>query len=41
MKVVVQRVADAAVEIGGAIVGRIGRGLVVLVGVEQGDTVAD
>jgi D-tyrosyl-tRNA(Tyr) deacylase len=41
MKVVVQRVAEAAVEIGGDCVGRIGRGLVVLVGVEQGDTVAD
>ena len=41
MKVVVQRVADAAVEIGGEVVGRIGRGLVVLVGVEQGDTASD
>ncbi len=41
MKVVVQRVTDATVEIGGEVVGRIGRGLVVLVGVEQGDTVAE
>ena len=41
MKVVVQRVAEAAVEIGGEAVGRIGRGLVVLVGVEQGDSAAD
>lgn len=41
MKIVVQRVADASVEIGGEVVGRIGRGLVVLVGVEQGDVAAD
>jgi D-aminoacyl-tRNA deacylase len=41
MKVVVQRVAEAAVEIEGQVVGRIGRGLVVLVGVERGDTAAD
>jgi D-tyrosyl-tRNA(Tyr) deacylase len=41
MKVVVQRVAEAAVEIEGEVVGRIGRGLVVLVGVEHGDTAAD
>lgn len=41
MKVVVQRVAEAAVEIEGEAGGRIGRGLVVLVGVERGDTAAD
>ena len=41
MRVVVQRVTEAAVEIAGAVTGRIGRGLVVLVGVEGGDTVDD
>ena len=41
MKAVVQRVTEASVEIAGEVVGRIGRGLVVLVGVEQGDPAAD
>lgn len=41
MRVVVQRVSEAAVSIAGQEVGRIGRGLVVLVGVETGDTPAD
>jgi D-tyrosyl-tRNA(Tyr) deacylase len=41
MKVVVQRVTDATIEIGGEVVGRIGRGIVVLLGVEQGDTLAE
>jgi D-tyrosyl-tRNA(Tyr) deacylase len=41
MRVVVQRVSEAAVAIGGREVGRIGTGLVVLVGVEAGDTPAD
>lgn len=41
MRAVIQRVAGAAVAIRGETVGRIGRGLVVLVGVEQGDTEAD
>ena len=41
MRAVVQRVAEAAVEIAGATTGRIGRGLLVLVGVEVGDTAAD
>jgi D-tyrosyl-tRNA(Tyr) deacylase len=41
MRVVVQRVSEAAVAIGGRKVGRIGAGLVVLVGVEAGDTPAD
>jgi D-tyrosyl-tRNA(Tyr) deacylase len=41
MRAVVQRVSDAAVAIGGREVGRIGTGLVVLVGVEAGDTSAD
>ena len=38
MKIVLQRVREASVEAGGRIVGRIGRGLCLLVGVEKGDT---
>jgi D-tyrosyl-tRNA(Tyr) deacylase len=41
VRAVVQRVAEAAVRVEGAIVGRIGRGLLVLLGVGQGDTEAD
>jgi D-tyrosyl-tRNA(Tyr) deacylase len=41
MRAVVQRVSEAEVTIDGAAVGSIGRGLVVLVGVEVGDTAAD
>ncbi|MFM9024380.1 MAG: D-aminoacyl-tRNA deacylase, partial [Planctomycetaceae bacterium] len=41
MRAVVQRVSEASVTIAGDVVGRIGRGLLVLVGVEQGDTTAD
>jgi len=41
MRAVVQRVREAAVSISGDVVGRIGPGLVVLVGVEEGDTGAD
>ena len=41
MRVVVQRASEAAVAIDGREVGRIGVGLVVLVGVETGDTPAD
>lgn len=41
MRAVVQRVAEAAVAIDGQTVARIGRGLLVLVGVEVGDTAAD
>ena len=41
MRVVVQRVSEAAVAIAGREVGRIGTGLVVLVGVEAGDTPTD
>jgi D-aminoacyl-tRNA deacylase len=41
MRVVVQRVSEAAVAIDGREVGRIGTGLAVLVGVETGDTPAD
>jgi D-tyrosyl-tRNA(Tyr) deacylase len=41
MRVIVQRVSEAAVAIDGREVGRIGIGLAVLVGVETGDTPAD
>jgi D-tyrosyl-tRNA(Tyr) deacylase len=37
MRVVVQRVAQASVEIDGRTVGRIGAGLLLLVGIEKGD----
>lgn len=38
MRIVIQRVSRASVTIGGECHGRIGRGLMVLVGVEEGDT---
>ncbi len=38
MKAVIQRVSSARVEVDGACVGEIGQGLLVLVGVENGDT---
>jgi D-tyrosyl-tRNA(Tyr) deacylase len=41
MRAVVQRVSRAEVRIDGTVVGRIGRGLVVLVGAGQGDGDAD
>lgn len=41
MRSVVQRVTEASVSIGANTVGRIGRGLLVLVGVEEGDAAAD
>jgi D-tyrosyl-tRNA(Tyr) deacylase len=41
MKVLLQRVVQASVEVGGEEVGRIGGGLVCLVGVAQGDTEDD
>ena len=41
MRAVVQRVAEAAVSVEGAVVGRIGRGLLVLLGVGQGDAESD
>jgi D-aminoacyl-tRNA deacylase len=41
MRAVVQRVSEAAVHIGGTEHARIGRGFLVLLGVEVGDTIAD
>jgi D-tyrosyl-tRNA(Tyr) deacylase len=41
MKAVIQRVTQASVSVDGKVVGRIERGLVVLVGVATGDTVKD
>jgi D-tyrosyl-tRNA(Tyr) deacylase len=41
MRAVVQRVSQAQVVVEQAVVGQIGRGLVVLLGVAQGDTAAD
>lgn len=41
MKALVQRVSKASVSVGGEVVGKIGRGLVVLVGVARGDTEKD
>ena len=41
MKALVQRVTEASVSIGGEVVGAIGRGLVVFVGMAQGDTERD
>ena len=41
MRAVVQRVSEAGVTVGGETVARIGHGLLVLLGVEQGDAPAD
>jgi D-aminoacyl-tRNA deacylase len=41
VRAVVQRVSEAEVSVEGAAVGRIGRGLLVLLGVGQGDTESD
>lgn len=41
MRAVIQRVTRASVEVDGAVVGRIGSGLLVLLGVGKGDTEAD
>jgi D-aminoacyl-tRNA deacylase len=41
MRAVVQRVAQAKVEVGGAVTGEIGAGLLVLLGVAKSDTAAD
>jgi D-tyrosyl-tRNA(Tyr) deacylase len=41
MRAVLQRVSSSSVEVGGACVGRIGPGWLVLLGVERGDTEAE
>jgi D-tyrosyl-tRNA(Tyr) deacylase len=41
MRIVVQRVTEARVEVSGVVVGRVGRGLVVLLGVGRDDEAAD
>ena len=41
MKIVLQRVKEARVDVEGRTVGRIGRGVCLLVGVERGDTESD
>lgn len=41
MRLVIQRVKEASVSIGGEVVSCIGKGLFILVGVENGDTEAD
>lgn len=41
MRIVIQRVTRASVTIDGEVVGKIGTGLMVLVGVREGDTEAD
>lgn len=41
MRIVIQRVTRASVAIDGEVVGKIGTGLMVLVGVREGDTEAD
>lgn len=41
MRAVLQRVTEASVTVGGEVVGRVGRGLLVLVGVEHSDTEDD
>ena len=41
MRVVIQRVSDASVTVDGEIVGKIGRGLLVLAGFEEADAESD
>jgi len=41
MRIVIQRVSGAAVRVGGKVTGKIGPGLMILVGVGTGDTSAD
>lgn len=41
MRLVIQRVSEASVKVDGETIGSIGRGFMILVGVEHGDTEAD
>lgn len=41
MKIVLQRVSQASVEVKGRVVGRITRGICLLIGIEKGDTTED
>tara|TARA_B100000315_G_scaffold224613_1_gene230259 strand:+ start:36 stop:476 length:441 start_codon:yes stop_codon:yes gene_type:complete len=41
MKIVLQRVSKASVEIDGSVVGKVGRGLLILLGVEKEDSIKD
>ena len=41
MRLVIQRVAEASVTVDNEVIGSIGRGLLVLVGVETGDSISD
>ena len=41
MRLVIQRVSEASVKVGDEVIGAVGRGFMVLVGVEHGDTEAD
>lgn len=41
MRAVIQRVSHAKVSVGGAVVGEIGKGFLVLLGVREGDTESD
>ena len=41
MRAVIQRVSEARVEVGGEVVGRVDHGMLVLLGVERGDTADD
>jgi D-tyrosyl-tRNA(Tyr) deacylase len=41
MKIVLQRVSEASVEIDEVVVGKIGRGIIILLCVEKGDSIKD
>ena len=41
MRIIIQRVTEAFVSVGGSEISRIGRGMMVLVGIENGDTADD